>query len=218
MSIDFFLVLITFPVMLVAVVLHELAHGWVAEKLGDPTARAAGRISLNPLVHIDLTLTILLPALLLFINSPVVFGGAKPIPVNSGYFRNPRLGMTLVALAGPAVNFLLLFTSLIGYICFAKTTPGSSVIGYLPESLQMLILGWIYQGIIINLVLALFNLTPIPPLDGGRVAVGLLPVRAAQALSRLEPYGLPIVFLLLYSGALDRIISPAIALVSWVIS
>lgn len=199
------------PPLLVAVVLHEVAHGWVAEKLGDPTARRMGRITLNPLKHIDPVMTIIVPAMLILLHSPIVFGGAKPVPVNPAWFRNPRKGMLWVALAGPVTNFILVAILM---VFWSVVTWSPTVITSLPNFMQFIIYMWILQGILINLVLGLFNLIPVPPLDGGRIAVGLLPQKYAWQLARLEPYGLFIVVFLLYLGILDVIIDPVVNLVT----
>lgn len=199
------------PPLVVAVVLHEVAHGWVAEKLGDPTARRMGRITLNPLKHIDPVMTVAVPAMLILLGSPIVFGGAKPVPVNPAWFRNPRKGMLWVALAGPVTNFILVSILL---VFWSAVTWSPTVITSLPKFIQFIVYMWILQGILINLVLGLFNLIPVPPLDGGRIAVGLLPQNYALKLAKLEPYGLFIVVFLLYLGILDVIIEPVVNLVT----
>lgn len=187
------------PPFLLAIILHEVAHGYVAWKLGDPTAKTLGRITLNPIKHIDFKLSILLPGILILIGSPVVFGGAKPVPVNPMYFKNPRQGMALVAVAGPITNFILAFISY-------------QLIFYLPDYyiFQTLVAAWLVGSIVINLVLAVFNLTPLPPLDGGRILVGILPIDLARKVASLEKYGLLILFLLLYLGIPNKTIEPAI--------
>lgn len=166
------------PVLL-AITLHESAHGYVAHYLGDNTAKEQGRISLNPMRHIDLFGTVLLP-LLLAITSPFVFGWAKPIPVNFGRLRRPKQDMVWVAAAGPATNlFLALVSARLMYI-----------IPMLPD----LAGGWAFDtlrnSLFLNIILCVFNLLPIPPLDGGRIAVGLLPMNLARSLARLEKYGM----------------------------
>jgi len=180
--------------LLLAITLHEAAHAWVAYKLGDNTAKALGRVSFNPLVHIDPFGTIILPLLLLFSGTPFLFGYAKPVPVNFMNLRNPRKHMVYVALAGPMANILLV-------ICAALLL---HLVGYLPEVAGSWLVGNIIFAIKINAILAAFNMLPIPPLDGGRVAVGLLPDVIAKPLSRLEPYGMFIIIGLFLLPMLGR--------------
>jgi Zn-dependent protease len=188
------------PPMLLAVILHEISHGLAAGWLGDPTARKAGRISLNPLRHIDPMMTIILPGILIMSGSPFIFGGAKPVPVNAAYFDNPRRGMCWVALAGPVCNFLLAFLSY-GLLQLLVLSPLTG--------LPMMLIGQILAySLLINVVLGTFNLIPIPPLDGGRIAVGLLPISLARPLAQLERYGIMLVMLLLFSGWLEPLLAP----------
>lgn len=170
-----------------AVVLHEVAHGWVAEKLGDPTARVLGRITLNPLKHIDPFGTILFPILLIILNSPVVFGSARPVPVNFGNLKPPRLGMALVALAGPATNVLLAITA--GLLLHVEAVIKPEHAPWLFQNL--------YRALMINCVLAVFNMIPLLPLDGGRVVASLLTGRANRLWMRLERLGLLVLAILL---------------------
>lgn len=167
------------PVVL-AVTLHEAAHGWVAWKLGDPTAHARGRVTFNPLKHVDPFGTVVLPLLLYLSPAPFLFGYARPVPVNFRALRKPRRDMVLVALAGPGINLALALLA-------AILLRGLLVVGN--ERFEWVMLN-LANAMTINVILAVFNMLPIPPLDGGRVAVGLLPRPLARPLARLERYGL----------------------------
>ncbi|HMO17021.1 MAG TPA: site-2 protease family protein [Oligoflexia bacterium] len=200
-------VLVSVPPLLVAIVLHEVAHGYSAWKLGDPTAKVLGRITLNPIKHIDPVLSILLPGILILSGSPIIFGGAKPVPVNPTYFKNPRQGMAIVALAGPVTNFILCGICYFSFLAIINQNIEDS-------PMLALLTIWLLGGIIINLALGLFNLIPLPPLDGGRIAVGFLPLAIARVWARLEPYGLILIFGLLYLGLPQQILEPAIEFVT----
>lgn len=187
------------PVVL-AVVLHEVAHGWVADRLGDNTARFMGRLTLNPLKHIDPIGTVLIPMMLLVAGSPFLFGYAKPVPIDYRKLHNPKRDMIWVAVAGPVTNLLLALASTL-LLALAVQMPQGMI--WMTEPLALMC----QASIIINLVLCIFNLIPLPPLDGGRVAVGLLPAPMAYHLARLEPYGfMIIVALLIFFGILQGVI------------
>jgi Zn-dependent protease len=173
--------------VIIAITFHEAAHGFVAHQLGDDTAWRLGRVSLNPVRHIDPFGTILLPGMLLLLGAPVLFGYAKPVPVNFGALRRPRRDMMLVAAAGPATNIAL---AVIASLAF-------HILGYLPGTAAEWLADNLRNALILNVMLAVFNLFPLPPLDGGRILVALLPKPAAIAVARLEPFGLLILIGLL---------------------
>ncbi len=195
--------------LLIAVVVHEVCHGLAALMLGDDTAKRMGRLTLNPIPHIDPFMTIILPGLLILSGSPVIFGGAKPVPVDTRRLRNPKRDMALVALAGPVSNMVLMGLSVV--ILFALDLFDAQWLAN--NSIGLIVLQILSYSVVVNLVLAVFNLFPIPPLDGGRIAVGLLPMPAARALMRLERWGLLIVFALLYLGVIDAVLRPILEFV-----
>ena len=185
-----------------AVVLHEIAHGWVAWRLGDDTAYRMGRLTLNPVSHIDPIGTIIVPLILLLVAG-FAFGWAKPVPVNFAQLHHPRRDMALVAAAGPAANLVMAIFWLF-IIKLASLLPESS------SGLAYILFYMALFGVLVNIVLMIFNLIPIPPADGGRIAAGILPPQAAHALSRLEPYGLIILVVLLATGIIGKLLQPVI--------
>lgn len=181
------------PPLLLAITLHEAAHGYVARYFGDNTAYVLGRISLSPAKHIDPIGTLALPGILILLNAPFVFGWAKPIPVSIGNLRQPKRDMVYVSAAGPAANLVMALLWAILLKFYSVLDIDSDVL-----------IAMALMGIQFNVFLMLFNLLPIPPLDGGRILIGLLPIRASLTLARLEPYGMFVVLGLLLIGGLDR--------------
>ncbi len=198
--------------MLIAITFHELSHGFIANKLGDPTAKMMGRLTINPIAHIDLFGTIIMPLLLLiFTNGQFVFGYAKPVPINPMNFKNPRRDMAISAAGGPATNILLAIVSMLmlklGVFPLLSFAPEGMATAVLEPIAMML-----KSSIIINVVLASFNLIPIPPLDGGRVVVGFLPHKQAMSFSKIEPFGFIIVIILIYTHIADYFVMPLVNL------
>ncbi len=187
--------------ILFAITLHEAAHGWVADKLGDPTAKKLGRITVNPLKHIDPVGTIIVPLFLATV-SPFVMGWAKPVPVQPRYFKSPLLDMALVAVAGPVSNFFMACFWAMFIQLVSMSLEHSQLLVFLAEMGK--------NGIIINIVLMVLNLLPIPPLDGGRVVAGILPPNLAMPFMQLERFGMIIILLLLVSGILGKIMWPIV--------
>ncbi len=195
--------------LMVGIILHEVAHGWVAEKLGDPTARLLNRISLNPLVHIDIFGTILLPLLLYLFKSPFLFGWAKPVPVRVELLRGGRRGMAKVAMAGPLTNLMIAAVSSVVYhglrwlIQNVSLLQSPSVLWFLKPIVVMAGI-----SVSINLALMIINLVPIPPLDGGKILIGYLPESVAITLARIEKYGMIILVLLIVTNVWSSVIGP----------
>ena len=192
------------PIML-GIICHEVAHGWAAWRLGDPTARALGRLTMDPRAHLEITGSLLF--LITALTSKFIIGWARPVPVNPRYFANPRLGMMLVSFAGPLANFVLAFLFALAYAMLVKAVlaealPVGSVATFIVKTCAL--------GVNINVTLAWFNLLPIPPLDGGHIVAGLLPPQLARTYYSIGRYGLIIVIVLLGSGLFSNIMGPLV--------
>jgi Zn-dependent protease len=195
-------IVVSIAIVLLSLTVHEAAHAWSADRLGDSTARVLGRVSLNPLVHIDLVGTILLPLIAAVSNFPII-GWAKPVPVNTSRLAHPRRDFMIVAAAGPASNIAL---AMLGAV-LVQLLPSSS--GFRPSD-GLDISSVLFMAGSINIFLAVFNLIPIPPLDGGNVLAGLLPPSAAEVLDRLRPFGFILLYVMMFTGILgDLIVPPA---------
>lgn len=194
-------IIITLVILLFSVVIHELSHGVVADRLGDNTARFAGRLTLNPLPHLDLFGSILLPLILFLANSPIIFGAAKPVPVNFFNLKNPKRDMALVSLAGPLANFVLAIAFAVPFR-FGLLAQGSFAYDIL------------LQAVILNLGLGIFNLLPIPPMDGSKVVASFFSDAAMYRLLAWERFGFILIILLLYLGIIHRILVPALIFIS----
>ncbi len=184
---------------LLAIILHEVSHGWVADRLGDSTARYSGRLTLNPLAHIDLFGTVILPLILLITPGNFIFGYAKPVPINPYNLRNPKRDMIWVSLSGILTNLALAAVSAMFFRFVAAASPGSWSLIAIPLAMMLRV------SVMINIILAVFNAIPIPPLDGSRVLAHLLPPEQAAVFSKLEPYGFIIILLLFFTGVIDFI-------------
>ena len=196
MNIDLLAAALGFGVLLISLTIHEAAHAWSADKLGDPTARMLGRVSLNPIVHIDPIGTLLLPIIATLTGLPLI-GWAKPVPVAVRNLRNPRRDFMIVAAAGPISNIL---QAIVASLVFRAVL--SAGVG------QPLVLSVLGEAVLVNLMLAFFNLIPVPPLDGGNVALGLLPPRVAALYGQVSQYGFLILYALMYTGTASAIIFP----------
>ena len=198
--------------LIFAITLHESAHGWAAGRLGDPTATMLGRVTINPIPHIDPIGTIAVPGALLLMSAltgggGLLFGWAKPVPINPRYFRNPLKAMTITAAAGPLSNLLQM-------IFWALLLKALAAVGFYDK----FVISVCAAGISVNLMLMAFNLIPIPPLDGGRIVRGLLPRQAGMAFDKIEPYGFMILLVLMVGGGLSFFVRPFLMFGQWIIN
>lgn len=198
--------------ILIAITFHEVSHGFVANRLGDPTAKFMGRLTLNPIAHIDPVGTILIPVMMLiFTHGQFVFGYAKPVPINPVNFKNPRRDMAISAAAGPITNICLAILSML-IIKFILIPASVFLPGNISKAILTPLTLMLTSSVIFNIILAAFNSIPIPPLDGGRVLVGLLPHKHAISYSRIEPFGFIIVLILIMTGIADYFVLPLVKL------
>jgi Zn-dependent protease len=211
------LIIAAIPI-LIAITFHEVAHGFVANRLGDPTAKMMGRLTLNPIAHIDPIGTIIVPIMLfIFSNGAFIFGTAKPVPVNFNNLRNPRRDSAFVSAAGPAMNVIIAITGILLYILVHKisTTPSPT---FFSQKIMIPLSIMLQYSISFNIFIAAFNLLPVPPLDGGRIVTSLLPTKHSYQFSKLEPYGILIVLALWFTGIAHYIIVPIQAFIKLIIS
>ena len=200
-----------FVILVLSLSFHEAAHAWTADRLGDPTARRLGRLTVNPLAHIDWIGTVVFPLVAMFSGIPLI-GWAKPVPVDMRHLREPRRDFAIVAAAGPASNLILAAGGAMLYRAMAQAPVDS----LLPLGMTAYVVEFV---VVINCLLAVFNMIPVPPLDGGNVLMGLVPVRVAAGIAWLRPYGFMILYVLMFSGFLSQVMWPiSHALVSWLLS
>lgn len=202
---DLQMAVVSIPALMMAVILHEYAHGLVAYKMGDPTAKEFGRLTLNPIPHIDPLGTVILPGMLMLIGSPVLFGWAKPVPINPLRFRNIRLGTFFVSIAGIVMNIWLAVVFALLYRAIMK-----GYLNFLNDAVLIPIALFSATAVLINLVLAFFNTIPIPPLDGSRAVMSFFSVKYWELFYRFEMYGFLIIMLLLFTGFIGKVIGPSI--------
>jgi Zn-dependent protease len=210
LDINFAHVFIAFIVLLFSLTVHEMAHAWTADRLGDPTARLLGRVSLNPMVHADLIGTVLFPLLALVTGAPLI-GWAKPVPVNIRQLRRGARDYVLVAAAGPASNLLLAIAASLA-LAAMPITPQTLTETNITAPIATIL----SRAMFLNVLLAVFNMIPIPPLDGGNVLAGLLPYRWAIEFNRVRPYGFLLLYLLIFTGGFEKIVLPPYRMIlSW---
>jgi Zn-dependent protease len=212
-SIDLVEILIVLVVLISALSVHEAAHAFAADRLGDPTARQLGRLSLNPAVHIDPIGTLLFP-LIAYVTGVPLIGWAKPVPVNTRFLKHPKRDFALIAAAGPASNLVM---AVIGSALLAVARnaagPGNFVGGTLTDSLEPLL----FTFAVVNVLLAVFNMIPVPPLDGGNVLIGVLPATSGRLVEQMRPYGILILYALMLTGALNTILGPVVDYVRYLL-